>query len=148
MEVCQDERVPWSADQPIILRINMIRVVCALIENEGKTLVVQRGENMSLPYKWEFPGGKIEAGETEEACIQREIQEELGIVIKPNRRLTPSTHAYPKATIHLIPFMAEHIGGEIVLTEHKSYRWLRKDELVSLDWAEADIPIVNEYLTL
>ncbi|WP_162342542.1 (deoxy)nucleoside triphosphate pyrophosphohydrolase [Cyclobacterium salsum] len=126
----------------------MIKVTCALIERNGETLVVQRSEKMQLPLKWEFPGGKMEVGESEEDCILREIKEELNIDIKLVHRLTPSAFKYPTKNIYLIPFLASHIGGELKLAEHKSYKWLRKDRLTRLDWAEADIPIMNEYLKL
>lgn len=126
----------------------MIEVTCAIIYNEEKVLAVQRGETMSLPFKWEFPGGKIEKGETEEECITREIKEELNIDISLIKRLTPTIFHYPSATIFLIPFVARYMGGEIVLMEHENYLWLPKNELTELDWADADIPILKEFLAL
>jgi 8-oxo-dGTP diphosphatase len=125
-----------------------IEVTCAIILFDEKILVVQRSENMSLPLKWEFPGGKIEGGEDEEDCIKREIKEELNIKIDLISRLTPSYYNYPKFSIKLIPFVANYIEGEIKLTEHKQYLLLEKEELDGIDWAEADIPILNEFLTL
>jgi 8-oxo-dGTP diphosphatase len=125
----------------------MIQVVCAIIEKDFKTLVVQRSELMSLPLKWEFPGGKIEQGESEEECIKREIKEELNIEISVQKRLTPSIFHYPNISIELIPFIAELVGGDIVLKEHAAYLYCSKDKLINLDWAEADIPIVKEYLS-
>jgi 8-oxo-dGTP diphosphatase len=126
----------------------MIKVTCAIIEHENKTLVVQRSESMKLPLKWEFPGGKIEDNETEEASIKREIREELNIEIELISRLTPVTFKYPNFVINLIPFIATYLKGEIMLFEHKNYKWLLKEELLNLDWAEADIPIVEEFLKL
>jgi len=126
----------------------MIKVTCAIIENNNKALVVQRSENMNLPEKWEFPGGKIERGETEQDCIIREIKEELNIDIELIQRLKPTTFHYPNQSIQLIPFTAKYTGGNLELTEHKSFMWLTKRELLHLDWAEADIPIVKEYINL
>lgn len=126
----------------------MIRVTCAIIEAYDKTLVVQRSEEMRLPNKWEFPGGKIEKNETEEECIRREIKEELNIEIELVQRLTSTTFNYPNLYIKLIPFLANYSSGELKLAEHKSFQWLVKEELLELDWAEADLPIVNEYLSL
>lgn len=125
-----------------------INVTCAIININNKTLVVQRSEHMKLPLKWEFPGGKVEVGESEEACIKREIKEELNIEIELISRLTPSIFDYPNLSVQLIPFLAEYIEGEIILSEHKQYQLLTKDKLQELDWAEADVPILNEYLSL
>lgn len=125
-----------------------IEVTCALITVNNKTLVVQRSEDMKLPLKWEFPGGKIEFGESAEECIKREIKEELNIEIEIIRPLTPVRHKYPSIGIKLIPFLANYKDGELQLKEHKQYLILFKNELKQLDWAEADIPIVNEYLLL
>ena len=113
-----------------------------------KILAVQRSENMKLPLKWEFPGGKIENGEGEEECIRREIKEELNITIDLITRLSPSHYNYPTFSIELIPFVANYLDGEIKLAEHKQHLLLEKEDLASLDWAEADIPILNEFLKL
>ncbi len=122
-------------------------VICAIIVKQGKILATQRSEKMHLPLKWEFPGGKVKEKETEIDCIVREIKEELGIIIQPIKRLQPVTHKYGHE-ITLVPFISEYIGGEIVLTEHKAFRWLAKEELLTLDWAAADINVVHQYLNL
>ena len=127
----------------------MIKVTCALIvNNQNCILAAQRSQTMSLPLKWEFPGGKIEPDETAEDCLIREIKEELNIEIKIIHALPPNTHTYPKITIELIPFICEHINGEIILKEHAQFKWLQTNELLALDWADADVPIVNHYLNL
>jgi len=127
----------------------MIEVTCAIIEDNNKVLVTQRSEKMALPLKWEFPGGKIEKGETAEASLIREINEELHVNIKITKQLNSNTHQYSETKIiKLIPFICEVTGGEIKLTEHANFLWLSKNELVTLDWAEADIPILYEYLKI
>jgi 8-oxo-dGTP diphosphatase len=128
--------------------LNTIPVTCAIICFGKKILAVQRSEIMKLPLKWEFPGGKIEPGENEEACIKREIFEELNIHINLKGRLTPVLHQYPKFKINLIPFIAEYISGELKLKEHSDHVLVDKDELYNLDWAEADLPILKEFTAL
>ena len=126
--------------------LNIINVTCAIIVIENKILVTQRSEKMKLPLKWEFPGGKLEENESEIDCIKREIKEEINIDIEVVKKLSSSIYDYGSFKINLIPFIAKHVHGEIKLTEHKDYKLLQKTELLSLDWAEADFPIVEEFL--
>lgn len=127
---------------------DIINVTCAIIVIKNKILVTQRSEKMKLPLKWEFPGGKLEENESEIDCIKREIKEEINIEIEVLRKLSNSIYDYGNFKINLIPFIAKHILGEIKLTEHRDYKLLQRKELLSLDWAEADIPIVEEFLKL
>lgn len=126
----------------------MINVTCAIIYFNDKILVTQRSEKMKLPLKWEFPGGKLEEGENEIDCIKREINEEINIDIEVLEKLSNSLFDYGNFKINLIPFTANYVSGEIILTEHKDYKLLDKSELLNLDWAEADLPIVKEFLKL
>ena len=121
-----------------------VRVACAIIQKGDKILVTQRSETMKMPLKWEFPGGKLEIGESEEECIIREIKEELNIEIELVKKLKTSIHSYPEFEIELIPFLAIFKQGSINLKEHKQFMLLEKHELSSLDWADADLPIVKE----
>lgn len=125
----------------------MIQVTCALIENNNQILCAQRSENMSLPLKWEFPGGKLEEGETLEDCLIREIKEELGLDIEILERLPSNTHEYAeKKIIELIPFRCSLQTSEINLKEHSKIEWAVITQLENFDWAEADIPIVQYYI--
>lgn len=127
----------------------MIGVTCAIIiDKENKILATQRSASMKLPLKWEFPGGKIEAGETPEECLTREIKEELNIDINITGSLQWFEHHYETFSIRLFPFLCEVKAGEIKLTEHSAYVWLRTGDLVGLDWAEADLPLVKELLVI
>jgi len=128
--------------------MKIIRVTCAIINIDKKILAVQRSAAMKLPLKWEFAGGKIEVGETEIDCIKREIFEELNIKINVIKRLTPVIHQYPKIKIELIPFIAKYVSGELILKEHSNFILGNKDELTKLDWADADLPILKEYLAV
>jgi 8-oxo-dGTP diphosphatase len=127
--------------------MSIINVTCAIILENDKVLVTQRSEKMSLPLKWEFPGGKIEKEEKERDCIIREIKEELNIEIDIVEKLTNSIFDYGTFQINLIPFITKYKSGEIILREHITFKWLEKNELIFLDWAEADLPILNEFLT-
>jgi len=130
------------------LKKKIISVTCAIIHFEDKILAVQRSKTMKLPLKWEFAGGKIEAGESEIECIKREIFEELNIEIEVRDRLTPVVHQYSNFTIELIPFIADYLFGELKLKEHSSFILVNKKGLIKLDWAEADLPILKEFLAL
>ena len=124
----------------------MFDVVCAVIYVGEKILVTQRSKKMKLPLKWEFPGGKLEKDEKEIDCIKRELKEELNIEVKVIKKLTNSIYDYSTFQINLIPYVVEYVSGEIILAEHASYKLLEKDSLNTLDWAEADLPIIKELL--
>jgi len=127
-----------------------IEVVAAIIINDNKILCVQRGEN-KLPYiskKYEFPGGKMEIGETKEETIIREIFEELKMEIVVQDEFLTVTHQYPDFILTMHSFICSCENTELTLMEHIDFKWLYKNELPILDWAEADIPILNEFLTL
>jgi 8-oxo-dGTP diphosphatase len=125
---------------------NPILVNCALLFQDGKVLAARRSQQMDLPLLWEFPGGKVEVGESEKNCLTREIQEELGIGIEVFDRLGNFDCAYSdEKLIRLIPFLAMKKSGEINLLEHSQIIWLARFELQQLEWAPADLPIV-EYL--
>ncbi|MEB2776477.1 (deoxy)nucleoside triphosphate pyrophosphohydrolase [Algoriphagus sp. D3-2-R+10] len=123
----------------------VVSVTCALIILDNKVLCAQRSETMPLPGLWEFPGGKIEEDESPEACLIREIKEELAISIRVISSLRLNKHSYSKGkVIQLMPFICRWESGEINLLEHQEVKWLSRDELNSLNWAPADIPIVND----
>jgi len=121
-------------------------VVCALIEKEGRVLVAQRSSRQSLPLLWEFPGGKVEPGESEAAALIREIREEFGVGISVGEALTPVTHVYPEITISLHPWVCRLDSGLPIAHEHAAFAWCAPGELKQLDWAPADIPVLEEYL--
>lgn len=120
----------------------MMDVSCAIIVYLGKMLAVQRGPLSSHPWKWEFPGGKINELESAEQCIVREIEEELMIRIEVLRRLEPIEFDYGAKPLCLIPFVCQVVSGEVILTEHVSLRWIEWQDWPSLDWAEADKQLI------
>ena len=103
---------------------------------------------MSMPLKWEFPGGKIHAGETPEDCLYRELSEELGIKARIGQALQPTTYRYPEFTITLYPFFCAIESGDLIPQEHAEFAWLRPEDLPRLDWADADRPVVNSLLAM
>ena len=123
-----------------------IHVACAIIERDGLTLAARRSLKQSLPLQWEFPGGKIEAGELHQECLVRELREELGIDISVGKPLQPVTHSYALFTLTLYPFICTILSGELTLHEHAEIAWLPPVALPTLDWAEADLPVIKEYL--
>jgi 8-oxo-dGTP diphosphatase len=127
-----------------------ILVVCAVIEQNDLILCAQRSETMALPLKWEFPGGKIEANEDEEAALQREILEELNASIEIMERMSEHVHAYtPEKGIRLIPYRCTlAVGATLHAREHAELRWVSKFDLLSLDWAAADVPIVHDVMRM
>ena len=127
----------------------MLDVTCAIIEKDDKVLCAQRSAQMSHALKWEFPGGKLEPGEALAACLKREIKEELGLDIAIREQLPASKHTYsPTQAICLYPFICTVQAGTINLKEHKQIAWLTLGELKDLDWAEADVPVLDYYLGL
>jgi 8-oxo-dGTP diphosphatase len=127
----------------------MIEVVCGLIEdNEGRVLACLRPEGKHLGGKWEFPGGKIDPGETPEAALIRELQEELGVDIRIEASLSPVEWDYSGRAIRLIPFRCMIISGTPTPLEHADIRWIEAAHLGELDWAEADGPILAEWLEM
>ncbi|ULG73696.1 (deoxy)nucleoside triphosphate pyrophosphohydrolase [Macrococcus brunensis] len=121
-----------------------IKVVGAVIIKDHKILCAQRSETMSLPLLWEFPGGKIEEGETPEAALVRELKEEMNCDIKVLNKVETTIYEYDFAIIELSTFYSELINGEVHLTEHKQIKWLPANDLESLEWAPADIPAVQK----
>ena len=127
----------------------IVKVACALIEDDlGNILVAQRSSKMSLPLKWEFPGGKVEENETVESTIIREIYEELNLQITIIEQLPSFIHHYEDFSITLIPFICQIEQGAIKLVEHKAFCWASPDNLLDLDLAAADIPVALYYLNI
>jgi 8-oxo-dGTP diphosphatase len=124
----------------------MIRVTCAVIIKNSKILATRRSPMMKLPLLWEFPGGKIEPGESATECIGREIKEELGITIHETVQLNSVFHRDDSSHIELIPFLVFSYNGEIALKEHSEMGWFSPVELKNLEWAPADQPIVNKLI--
>ena len=118
-------------------------MIGGVIIEHDQILCTQRGPSKSLPLKWEFPGGKIEAGETPQEALRREIHEEMQCTVEIGDQVEHTVYEYDFAIIHLTTFYCKLIEGRPVLTEHVAMKWLAPDQLTSLDWAPADVPAVE-----
>ncbi|MPR34053.1 NUDIX domain-containing protein [Cytophagaceae bacterium SJW1-29] len=128
-----------------LIKKPLVKVPCAIIERGGKVLAAQRSAHGSLPMKWEFPGGKLEEGESEVECLVREIREELSVEVVVEDRLPVTNRDDIGRMIQLVPFICQLVTDEIILTEHEQIFWLTPDELPALDWAEADRDVLQNY---
>ena len=123
-----------------------IEVVAAIIINNNQILSVQRAKH-KLEYiskKFEFPGGKIEEGETKEQALHRELKEELNFNATIGKHIITVTHQYPDFELTMHAYMVNADSRKINLKEHIAQFWLSKHEIYTVDWAAADIPIVDK----
>lgn len=130
-----------KAGQTIQVSLKQINVVGAVIVRDGQILCAQRGTG-SLAGMWEFPGGKIQAGESPRDALIREIDEELLCEVVVEDEVTTTSYEYDFGVVTLTTFWCELVSGEPTLTEHTAVQWLRPSELDQLDWAPADLPAV------
>ena len=120
-----------------------VKVVAAIIIHEGKVFATQRGYG-EFKDGWEFPGGKIEEGETPEQALEREIQEELETKIQVNEKIDTVEYDYPNFHLSMDCFICNIIEGDLVLKEHEAAKWLSKEELYSVNWLPADEGLIEK----
>lgn len=120
-----------------------VRVVAAVIRDKDKIFATARGYG-DLKGGWEFPGGKIEAGETPETALKREIMEELDVEIAVGELIDTIEYDYPTFHLSMDCFWCEIVSGEIVLKEAEAARWLTKETLDSVEWLPADITLIEK----
>ena len=121
----------------------MIDVVAAVIKKDNQYLIAQRNRNKHFAFHWEFPGGKVDNGETFEIALQREIKEELCINIKIYKKVSSQKHKDDKINVEVHYFLCEHLNGNIILSEHEDLKWVTKKELSSYKMAPGDSKIIE-----
>jgi len=121
------------------------QVVAALILRDNEILCCQRTEHQALPLKWEFPGGKIEAGETPSQALERELEEELGIIAQVGREITQVLHTYQNGnSVNLHFYLVERYDKELQNRIFRDVRWVQRTELTALDFLDADKELVQQ----
>lgn len=123
-----------------------INVVGAVLVRDGTVFAAQRSSTMALPGMWEFPGGKVEVGETPQEALKRELEEELLCGAEIGDLVESTTYEYDFGFVTLTTFYSTFVDGEPQLTEHSDMRWVPANELAELDWAPADIPAVERVI--
>ncbi|MEW4211600.1 (deoxy)nucleoside triphosphate pyrophosphohydrolase [Priestia megaterium] len=124
----------------------MKKVTAAIIKDENRLLIAKRHSKDPLGGKWEFPGGKIEPGETPQECLVREIKEELGVEVKIGPFYDDNVYSTQDHNIHLSFYWAKVINGEVIPVVHDDLKWTTIEELANFDFAPADIPIVKRLM--
>ena len=125
----------------------MITVTAAILVQSDKILVTRRAIGKHLAGFWEFPGGKLDLGETEEECLAREIKEELGIDVEVNAFFMENIHRYSNTTVKLKAYWCTHVSGDIVLKDHDKMVWANRFELDNYMFSPADKPFVQKLKT-
>lgn len=127
--------------------MKIIRVVAAVIHREDKIFATVRGYG-EFKGQWEFPGGKIEPGETPQQALIREIQEELDVKVEVGNLIETIEYDYPSFHLSMDCFWCVMTGGEITLKEAEDSRWLNKDELYSVNWLPADMKLIEKIYSM
>ncbi len=120
-----------------------LRVVAALIRQGGQVLLTQRKPGRHLGLSWEFPGGKVEAGETDEEALRRELQEELGVVVTVGTRCFETRHTYGAREMHLLVYRCRLVSGEPRALDVNAFEWVEEAKIGDREFLPADLPLVH-----
>lgn len=126
--------------------VNRIRVAAGVITDKDKVLITRRAPEEKFVGGWEFPGGKIEADETPEVCLARELKEELNIIVSIDKFCTEVTHNYGNMIIDLIACYCTIVDGKIQISVHDKYKWVEIVDLLKFDLLPADIQIAKKVI--
>ncbi len=127
-------------------KIQPMRVVACVIEREGRFLITKRLKHSHLGHLWEFPGGKIEPGESVEDCAIRECQEEIAVTVKPLRLIEEVAHDYPERSVHLYFLLCEWVAGEPKAIHCADWAWATPEEFGHYEFPEADKGIIERFI--
>jgi 8-oxo-dGTP diphosphatase len=122
----------------------MIKVTAAVIEKDGKILIGRRKKSDRMGGKWEFPGGKLGPGETPEACLKRELKEELNIEAEIGEFICSTKFSYMLVPLELLVYKARYISGELKALDHDELVWAKPSELKKYDFVKADVGVVRK----
>jgi 8-oxo-dGTP diphosphatase len=128
------------------MTINLLKVTAAVIEKDGKILIAKRKKGDLHGGRWEFPGGKIDSGETPEECLRRELKEELGIEAEIGDFICASNFKYMLVPLELLVYKASHISGQFQALDHDELRWVEPSDLNKYDFVKADVTVVNKLM--
>ena len=120
-----------------------IRVVAALIRSEGRVLLTQRKPGRHLGLSWEFPGGKVEAGETDDVALMRELREELGITVSVGTRCFETRHSYGNREMHLLVYRCRLVSGDPQPLDVNAVEWVEETRVQEREFLPADLPLVH-----
>jgi len=124
----------------------MLKVTAAIVTKNNRILIAQKGPTDKRALKWEFPGGKIDPGETPEQCLARELMEEFEIEISVGDLFTDSIFIYPEGQLYILAYFCTWSGGEMNPTEHADYKWVLAEELDQFDFVPSDLPIAQKLM--
>ncbi len=130
------------------LEMDMQTVTAAILIRGGKVLIGQRRTGKRMAHLWEFPGGKLEHGETPEECLARELREELAVDVVIREFFGESVYHYEHGAVRLLAYRVDWTAGELTLLDHHDCRWVSFDELGNYDFVPADLPFVQKLRTL
>jgi 8-oxo-dGTP diphosphatase len=124
----------------------MIKVTAAVLEKDGKVLIAKRKKGDRMGGKWEFPGGKLDLGETPEECLKRELKEELDIETEIGEFICSCKFSYFLVPLELLVYKAKYISGEVKALEHDEVLWVSPSELTQYDFVKADVVVMQKLL--
>ena len=125
----------------------MVRVVAAVVMRGGRIMAARRGPGVRMAGLWEFPGGKVEAGEDDRSALARELMEELAVEVDVGACMGENIHTDPRGPFCLVAYRCRITKGEPILSDHDAIDWLSPDALSTLEWAPADLPFVEQLIS-
>lgn len=124
--------------------LDMLTVTAAILIRENKVFIGQRKPGKHMAHLWEFPGGKLEGGETTQECLAREMREEFGVQVEIREYFGESVYHYERGTIRLVAYLVDWTAGEMTPADHQDCRWVTFDDLENYEFVPADVPFVQK----